>query len=353
MKSIIKLTQRQGGERMSNVIYVDILLLINLLINFLLLSAAELLMRSPARKWRILLSSTIGAVYSLIILVPELNAVLSVFLRIACFTAMLFTAFSIHTFREFLRAGGSFLAVNFAFAGIMLAVWLIFKPDGMMYKNGAVYFDIGAVTLILTSVVCYLVVKLISYLLRRNAPDSHIVDLSIVYGNADISCIALLDTGSALKEPFSSYPAIVCEYSLLEPLLDDGTKALMTNRSDDNEANPSLRFISFKSVGGSGLLPAVRAQNVILKLNGHSYSADKVYLAVYNGTLSGGEYRALVGNNFFEKAERGADKDAKADSGNKKIVVSSAAQKRGRNTLHKRLRGTASTAEKRRGAGNI
>ena len=50
---------------MSNVIYVDILLLINLLVNFLMLSAAGLLVKTPTRSWRILLSAAIGAIYSL------------------------------------------------------------------------------------------------------------------------------------------------------------------------------------------------------------------------------------------------------------------------------------------------
>ena len=52
---------------MSNVIYVDILLMINLLVNFLMLSAAGLLVKTPTRSWRMLLSAAIGAVYSLII----------------------------------------------------------------------------------------------------------------------------------------------------------------------------------------------------------------------------------------------------------------------------------------------
>ena len=48
---------------MSNVIYVDILLMINLLVNFLMLSAAGLLVKTPTRSWRILLSAAIGAIY--------------------------------------------------------------------------------------------------------------------------------------------------------------------------------------------------------------------------------------------------------------------------------------------------
>lgn len=124
---------------MSNVIYVDILLMINLLVNFLMLSAAGLLVKTPTRSWRILLSAAIGAVYSLIIFLPDMNLFFSIALRVICFAAMLFTAFSIRSVKDFLRAGGGFLMANFAFAGITLAIWLMFKPDGLTYKNGAVY----------------------------------------------------------------------------------------------------------------------------------------------------------------------------------------------------------------------
>ena len=153
---------------MSNVIYVDILLMINLLVNFLMLSAAGLLVKTPTRSWRILLSAAIGAVYSLIIFLPDMNLFFSIALRVICFAAMLFTAFSIRSVKDFLRAGGGFLMANFAFAGITLAIWLIFKPDGLTYKNGAVYFDISAVTPVdLRRLLCCYTTHLLFYAPKR------------------------------------------------------------------------------------------------------------------------------------------------------------------------------------------
>ena len=92
---------------MSNVIYVDILLMINLLVNFLMLSAAGLLVKTPTRSWRIFISAAIGAAYSLIIFLPDMNLFFSIALRVICFAVMLFTAFSIRSFKDFLRAGGN------------------------------------------------------------------------------------------------------------------------------------------------------------------------------------------------------------------------------------------------------
>lgn len=324
---------------MSNVIYVDVLLLINLLVNFLMLSAATRLVGKKSRVWRVLLSSAIGAIYSLVILAPQMNALLSVTLRISCFLLMLFVAFKIDTKKDFLRAAGGFFLANFVFAGIMLAVWFTFKPNGMIYQNGAVYFDISAITLILTAAACYLIVRIISHFIKKNAPDSHTATLKAIVDGKIAECTVLIDTGSALTEPFSAEPAIVCEYSLVEPILSDDVKKIVRGNFDGNieYQNANIRFISFKSVGGSGVLPSISADKILISFNKTVFENQKVYIAIYNGSLSGGEYRALVGNNFFDGAQRREGKDDKLHNFTEKALGKTDKEKRRRNPLHKRV----------------
>ena len=108
---------------MNNVIYVDILLMINLLVNFLMLSAAGLLVKAPTRSWRMLISACVGAAYSLIIFLPDMNPFFSIALRVGCFSVMLFIAFPIRSPQELLRAGGGFLMAG---AGILVGVLTIY-----------------------------------------------------------------------------------------------------------------------------------------------------------------------------------------------------------------------------------
>ena len=235
-------------------------------------------------------------------------------------------------------------------SGITLAIWLMFKPDGLTYKNGAVYFDISAVTLLLTSAACYAVIRLISYFMRRNAPDSHTATVRIDYRGKEAECAALIDTGSSLKEPFSSYPAIVFEYGAIASVLPDEIKELVRREIKEDEAYACrcVRFISFRSVGGSGLLPAIKIDKATVKTAKGIFVCSETYAAIYSNSLSGGEYSALIGNNFFDRAERGGSKNEKAESGNTKTDKTfSQPQRPGRGTLHKRLRDTACPAEKR------
>ena len=295
---------------MSQVIYVDVLLLTNLLVNYLLLLASCAIVHTHPRRVRMLLSATVGAIYSLIIFLPDLNVIFSVILRVACSAIMVFIAFKSNNIKTFLRSFGSFFMSNFAFAGIMLGIWLMLKPNGMVYKNGAVYFDIDAVILTLSAVVCYVIISAIAFVLKRKAPDSHIVNITVTYNDISVCGTALFDTGNTLREPFSSFPVIVCERSFVENLLpswfDISTKEYYQTLGCEN-----FRFIGYKSVGGDGLLPAFKPDLVTVNDRGKTAELNTVYIAVYPKTLSAGEYNALIGNLFFETYEKGGKNSGK------------------------------------------
>ncbi len=290
---------------MNQVIYVDVLLLINLLVNYFLLLASNSILHTQPNRFRILVASAVGSVYSLIIFVPDLNVFVSIVLRIVCSTIMVFITFKINSIKTFFRSFCCFFLSNFAFAGIMLGVWLAFKPNGMVYKNGAVYFDIDALVLTISAVVCYIIVCIISSFLKRKAPDSHIVNLTIYYNGTSVNGTALFDTGNTLKEPFSSFPVIVCERTFVEKLLPVWFDINIKDTSLIKGGN-QIRFVSYKSVGGEGLLPAFKADLVAVYDGGKIFELSTVYIAVYSKTLSGGEYNALIGNLFFEMYEKGA-----------------------------------------------
>lgn len=293
---------------MQQVVYVDILLLLNLFVNYFLLRSMSAMMHASPYRIRIFISSSIGAVYSLIIFLPDFGIFFSIILRVSCSVVMVFIAANPKTLKMFLRAFGCFFMSSFAFAGIMLGIWLAFKPDGMIYKNGAVYFDIDAFLLTVSAVICYIIISVISYFSKRKAPDSHIVNIKILHNGHTVEGPALFDTGNTLCEPFSSFPAIVCEYGFVEKLLDyEIKKLILNNPTEMTQSNKlsEIRFISFKSVGGEGLLPAFPPTSVTVYDRGRKFEQNNVYIAVYSKNLSSGDYVALIGNPFFEAAEKG------------------------------------------------
>ena len=226
---------------------------------------------------------------------------------------MILMAFNFNSIKQFVRAYASFFLTNFMFAGLMLAVWITFKPNGMIYQNGAVYFDINAVYLIIGAVICYIASLLISHFIKRRAPDSHILNLKINNEEESIYIKALLDTGNTLKEPFSSFPVIVCEYQAVKKIVPDCIKNFI-NKPIQSDFIPidNIRFVSFKSVGGSGLLPAFKPESVEFKIKNKDFDISDVYLAVYNKSLSNGEYNALMGSMLLEQSSKGENNHKKS-----------------------------------------
>lgn len=291
---------------MSQVIYVDVLLLLNLVVNYLLLVSTAVMAGLKKNSIRLAASSFLGSLYSLVVFFPNIKVLYAVFLRAVFSISMVLLAFKSNNIKSFLRAYASFLLINFLFAGLMLAIWITFKPNGMVYQNGAVYFDINALTLTLTAIFCYMVSLVISYFIKRRAPDSHIIYLNITNKNKTISVKALLDTGNTLKEPFSSYPVVICEYNLIKDIIPNSIEALINKPiQTDYSSNDNIRFVSFTSVGGSGLLPSFRPQKVELIKEREKLNTDEVYIAVYNKSLSNGEYNALIGNLLLEVSTKG------------------------------------------------
>ena len=280
MKAIIKrIKQTFGGGRLSQVVYVDVLFTLNLFVNYLLLLSGACLLREKAKRWRLLLGAALGAVYSLIIFAPEL--------------------------RHFGKLTACFLAANFIFAGFMMGIWLLFRPKGMVYQNGAVYFDISVTVLIVTAIVCYGLTVLFSKLFRRHAPENRIYTLQVELDGCRLCTQALLDTGNRLSDCFSDTPVILLEYARVKTLLPPELRSFFRERPSALHAPPEaaslgFRLIPYHTVGGTGLLPAFRPEKVIISDAHMQFEKKDVLIAVVNDRLAAGEYGALLNERLVQ-----------------------------------------------------
>lgn len=73
-------------------VYADILILINLYINYLLLQLTQKVLRRRFSKGRVLAASVVGALCSLIMLLPPLPGLLLFFFRLLLATGIVYLA---------------------------------------------------------------------------------------------------------------------------------------------------------------------------------------------------------------------------------------------------------------------
>lgn len=273
-------------------VYADILLVINLFVNYALLLCSSMIMKNTASRLRVLLGASIGAFYGLIIFLPDMPSAIELSLRLIATVLIVLSTFGYKNLRYFLRCFFTFLAVSFAFGGIMLVLWVTVAPRGMVYNNGAVYFDIDLAVLAVSTVVSFALVSLISHFTARRAPKESVALVKIASNGTTVNATALIDTGNSLCENFSGYPVALGEYGTLEKILPSAVHDYLDGR--DIAPSSDFRVVMHKTVSGTGILPVFRPDYIEIRTASRTVRTDKVYLAVTKNNLAGGEYTLLL-----------------------------------------------------------
>lgn len=289
---------------MGQIIYVDVLVIINIYINYGLLLLTCLWRRYTPNRMRLLLSALFGGIYSLIIVIPDISDSIVGISRIFALAVMVLLAFGFKSRGLFLKFCLTFLGVNFIFAGVMFMLWYLIAPDNMYFNSGVVYFNIDTLTLVLLTVGAYAVIKVIGLFTKSKAPAGSVYSLGINIDGNSYFCRALYDTGNSLTDPFSGEGVIIVSSDTLGGLFED---SIFT----DLESAPTglkMKLIPVKTVGGTRLLPAFRADSVTVKNYKNNMIIPKPLLALCKEKIHGGEVGALLystvfENNTYEKGE--------------------------------------------------
>lgn len=292
---------------MKQVIYIDILFVINLFINYLILLLTVKITHIRSSRWRILGGAALGGIYSLLIFTPINHVIYTLIAKLLFSLSIIIVSFKNLTFKHLLQVLACFYSVNFAFAGAMFGILITAKPKGMVIRNGIVYFNISVITLIITSIVIFTILNLIEYLNKRRHKITTNYKLKIYLNENEITINAFVDTGNTLTDAFSNTPVIVAEYQAIKSLFPNNINLFfqgnekILNLNIDNTWEKRIRLIPFSSMGGEGVLPAFRPDKIQIK-NGNSTSEiTKVFIAVCNNKLPIQEYSALLNSKIINE----------------------------------------------------
>lgn len=277
-------------------VYVDVLLVVNYAVNLLLLACAAKLAGRKSRGRRIVAAALLGSVSSLAIFLPFLGFLPSILLKLGVSAGMVLLAFRWISPRVFLKEWFFFFAVTFCFAGVMLGLWMAFRPSGMLYYNGVVYFDISAVTLLVTTVIAYCVMELIHRLSRHSRVREEIYGISVSVNGRTVKLRGLVDTGNSLCEPFSGIPVVICSLESIAAVLPPGTAELLLKGgfAAGLDCGMPLRGIPYSDVGGDGLLPAFQPAQLTLSFQDKTLRVERAYIAVSNKPVGDERYEAIL-----------------------------------------------------------
>ena len=239
------------------IIYVDSMFFLNLVIDYLLLSCTAAVCGLSTRRLRYLAGALIGAAYSVAVYLPGLSFLSLPVMKLVSALFMALAAYGGE--KSVLRCTLTFLAVSAAFGGFVYCITLTGRRPA---------FDMR--TLILSFSLCYMLLMLV-FKYRAARSEKGFAEAEIVLGEKSVRFRVMLDTGNELRDPISNqHVMVVCPHAVkglfppdAELDFSDAVRFL-----EDADKLPALkgrvRLIPYSAVGSSGMLPAFKADKVLV-----------------------------------------------------------------------------------------
>lgn len=294
-------------------IYLDIIILENIIINYLILMVTARFSKNRAGNLRLLLGAVLGAIYLvLMILLPEMEVYTTILSKLLLSIAMVAATFSFKKMSEFLKTLVLFYASTFIFAGACFA-FMFFNKEGSIVRNGAVitalsFVDAKWSELVLAIGTAFIILRVVWELLQNKfLREKMLVRLCIAFDKKTIDLFALVDTGNSLHDPLTNMPVVVVEYSAIQELLPDDIRnifesnpeydlSLITSTISCSAWFSRFRLIPFTSLGKeNGMLIGFRPDYIEIEKEDEKKGVSDVIVGIYNRALSRNEkYRALL-----------------------------------------------------------
>lgn len=279
------------------VIYLDILIAVNWVIDYLLLSATARILRLTTKRWRLIIGGFVGALAACLIFLTTVRTFPLLVLHFLSACILIKTAFAFSKVSVFLKQVTVFYVISALFSGIASVLWTLTESETFYSRNGVVYVNISPLLLTLFAVISYTVICLYERITRRNAPQGYEFQLCIDDGNGICECLALYDTGMHLKEPFSGKAVVIVEQTAIEPYLSDEIKKVLCGATvpAPSPMHTRLRLIPYRSLGADGLLSAFVPHRLTIKAYNHTQRDISGTYVALSKSLGRGEYQALIG----------------------------------------------------------
>lgn len=115
-------------------IYLDIIFLENLCMNYIILYATCYIMRIETKIWKILISSLIGGLYAVILYINVLPIYSNIITKIILSIVMVYVSTHPKTPKETIKQLMVFYLISFTFGGCAFSLLYIVKPQNILMK---------------------------------------------------------------------------------------------------------------------------------------------------------------------------------------------------------------------------
>lgn len=296
------------------VAYLDLIILENLCMNYLILYTTGKLLNRNIKKMRIFVGSLIGALYVFSLYIDVSNLVLNISKVVMAFV-LVKIGFNSKSLKGIMKEALVFFMISFVFSGCALGFVHFMKPKVIYIVNGIIIggeyiFEL----LLISAAISFLLIKASMRLIKlkqKLTKADMICKIEIGLDMKSIKVNALLDTGNLLTDPITKEAVIIVEREKLVNLIPQGEFYKIDHLLGGDELfesdsyNARLRAIPYVSLGNkNGIMIAYKVDYVKVEYQDEINELDNVLIGIYNDTLTkNNKYSALIGLQVLERSK--------------------------------------------------
>ena len=292
-------------------IYIDIIIVENLMINYIILYATGLISKSKISHIRIFIASVIGAIYAIFEYISSFKIYSNIILKTILSIIIIFIAFYPQNVKKLCKQLVLFYLTTFTFGGVATYLIYVLKPQNIIIKNG-MFVGTYVIKVIFIGAILGTIILIVSFKFAKNkiTKKDMICKVKIKLNGKEIILNTMVDTGNMLKEPLTGNSVVVVEktalYDLMPKEILNNTDSIIGGDLENipenikNEYISKLKIIPFSSLGKqNGMLIGIKPEKLEV-INEQSEEKNNAIIGIYNKSLTKrGEYNALIGLDLY------------------------------------------------------
>ena len=292
-------------------IYLDVIWLLNLCIDFLLIMMTAIALKRPIRRWRFGLGALVASTIVFLLFTPLAFLFYQPWMKVIFSMGIVLIAFGYKRFTYFLQNWMMFYFVTFMTGGGLFALHFFWQTDMEILDGITMSKTTGfgstfswIFVMIGFPLVWYFSKQQIQQIETKKIHYAELVAVEIGIDDFRIAVKGLIDSGNQLHDPITKAPVMIIERNVLKGFLSDEFIDKLANMETlsllESEVNQKyahrMRVIPYRAVGnGQQFLIALKPDYVKVIHNGEEHYVKKVLIGINQSNLSNdGEYQCIV-----------------------------------------------------------
>lgn len=290
-------------------LYIDLILLENIIMNYIIILATGMICRVEIKHIKILLSSIFGAIYAILAYVVELNIYTSQVTKVLISICIVYIAFNSINIKVLLKQLLIFYLTSFCFGGAAYYLLHNINPNLIKSVNGVLIGTYPIEIAILGGILGFFIINISFKVIKSKLTRKDIFyDVEIFYKEKSSSIKVILDTGNLLMDPITKVPVLIVESDKIkkivpEEILSNLQNVIYNNSFEeiDEEIKARCSIIPFSSIGkNNGIIIGFRPDYIKVYIDEQEKVREKVIIGIYNNKITkNGLYSGLIGLNLL------------------------------------------------------